>query len=49
MKLKSRIIGECYGISKREIRDNKGDSYYHAMKFKDGSKAASANLILTWN
>lgn len=49
MKLKSRIIGEGYGMSKREIRDNKGNSYYHALKFKDGSRAASANLILTWN
>lgn len=46
MKLKSRIIGECYGISKREIRDNKGDSYYHAMKFEDGSRTVSVNIIL---
>ena len=49
MKLKSRIIGEGYGMSRQDISANKGKSYYHAMNFVNGSSAASANLILTWN
>lgn len=49
MKLKSRIIGEYYCMSRQDISANKGESYYHAMKFENGSRAASANLILTWN
>lgn len=49
MKLKNRIIGECCGISRQEVNANKGKSYYHAMKFVNGSSVASVNLILTWN
>jgi hypothetical protein len=49
MKLKNRIIGECYGISRQHVNAYKGNSYYYAMKFENGSRVASANLILTWN
>lgn len=49
MILKSRIIGEYYCMSRQDINANKGESYYHVMAFVNGSSAASANLILTWN
>ena len=49
MKVKTRIIGECFGISRQEIIDHKGSSYYAVTGFREGSCAISINIILTWN
>lgn len=49
MKLKNRIIGECFVISRQGIIDHKGSSYYAVTGFREGSRAISINIILTWN